>query len=123
MTAAGEPRFVALSSAGRIVITTTVLGTAVAMLTATVVNVALPSIASDLGASSAEQQWVVNAYLLTIASLILIGGSLGDRYGRVRVYRIGVIWFAAASLVSAVAPTIEVLIAARLLQGLSLIHI
>ena len=86
MTAAGEPRFVALSSAaGRIVITTTVLGTAVAMLTATVVNVALPSIASDLGASSAEQQWVVNAYLLTIASLILIGGSLGDRYGRVRV--------------------------------------
>ena len=119
MTAAGEPRFVALSSAaGRIVITTTVLGTAVAMLTATVVNVALPSIASDLGASSAEQQWVVNAYLLTIASLILIGGSLGDRYGRVRVYRIGVIWFAAASLVSAVAPTIEVLIAARLLQGI-----
>lgn len=110
---------VALSSrTGRIVIITTVLGTAVAMLTATVVNVALPSIASDFGASAAQQQWVVNSYLLTIAALILIGGSLGDRYGRVRVYRIGVIWFALASLVSAVAPTIEVLIGARLLQGI-----
>lgn len=105
------------STEGRFVIATTVLGTAVAMLTATVVSVALPSISSDLGASTAEQQWVVNAYLLTIASLILIGGSLGDRYGRVRVYRIGVIWFASASLLSAVAPTIEVLIGARLLQG------
>lgn len=110
---------VALSSrTGRIVITTTVLGTAVAMLTATVVNVALPSIATDLGASAAEQQWVVNAYLLTVASLIPIGGSLGDRYGRVRVYRVGVIWFAVASLVSAIAPTIDVLIWARLLQGI-----
>jgi len=112
-------QYVPLSSpTGRVVIATTVLGTAVAMLTATVVNVALPSIASELGASTAEQQWVVNAYLLVIASLILIGGSLGDRYGRVRVYRIGVIWFAAASLVAAVAPTIEVLIGARLLMGI-----
>lgn len=99
------------------VIATTVLGTAVAMLTATVVSVALPSIAADLGASSAQQQWVVNAYLLTIASLILIGGSLGDRYGRVKVYRIGVIWFAGASLLSAIAPTVEILIGARLIQG------
>lgn len=99
-------------------IATTVLGTAVAMLTATVVNVALPALATELGASSAEQQWVVNAYLLTLASLILIGGSLGDRYGRVRVYRIGVIWFALASLLSAVAPTVEILIGARLLQGI-----
>ena len=112
-------RYVSLSSTtGRIVIATTVLGTAVAMLTATVVNVALPSIASELGASTAEQQWVVNAYLLVIASLILIGGSLGDRYGRVRVYRIGVIWFAVTSLIAAVAPTIEVLIGARLLMGI-----
>lgn len=98
-------------------IATTVLGSAVAMLTTTVVNVALPSIAMDLGASSGQQQWVINAYLLTIASLILIGGSLGDRYGRVRIYRIGVAWFALASLLSAVAPSIEILIAARLLQG------
>lgn len=105
------------SSLGRLVVATAVLGSAVAMMTATVVNVALPSIASDLDASSAEQQWVINSYLLTIASLILIGGTLADRFGRLRIYRIGVIGFAAASLLCAVAPTIEVLIAARLLQG------
>lgn len=105
------------STDGRVVIATTVGGSAVAMLTATVVNVALPTIATQLDATSAEQQWVVNAYLLTIASLILVGGSLGDRFGRVRVYRIGVAWFAVASLLCAVAPTIELLIVARLLQG------
>lgn len=88
------------------------------MLTATVVNVALPSLATSLDATSSQQQWVVNAYLLTIASLILVGGSLGDRYGRVRVYRIGVVWFGLASLACAAAPTIEVLIAARLFQGI-----
>ncbi|MFV0257099.1 MAG: MFS transporter [Acidimicrobiales bacterium] len=105
------------SRAGRLVVTTTVLGSAVAQLTATVVNVALPALAADLGASSSRQQWVINAYLLTLASLILIGGSLGDRYGRVRIYRVGVIWFGVASLACAVAPTVELLIAARLLQG------
>ncbi len=105
------------SSAGRVLITTTVAGSAVAMLTATVVNVALPTLAADLGATSGQQQWVVNSYLLTIASLILIGGSLGDRYGRLRIYRLGIAWFALASLACAVAPTIETLIAARLLQG------
>lgn len=102
---------------GRLVVATTVAGSAVAMLTATVVNVALPTLADDLGADSAQQQWVVNAYLLTIASLILVGGSLGDRYGRVRVYRIGVAWFALASVLCAVAPSVQFLIAARLLQG------
>lgn len=112
-------RLIALGSReGRVVIAATVLGSAVAMLTATVVNVALPSIGRELGAASSQQQWLINAYLLTLASLILIGGSLGDRYGRVRVYRIGVVWFAAASLLCAVAPTIEVLIVARLLQGI-----
>lgn len=105
------------STLGRTVIATTVGGSAVAMLTATVVNVALPTLARDLDASSAGQQWVVNAYLLTVASLILVGGSLGDRYGRVRVYRIGVAWFAVASLLCALAPNVELLIAARLLQG------
>ena len=105
------------SALGRLLIAATVLGSAVAMMTATVVNVALPAIADDLGADSAQQQWVINAYLLTIASLILIGGSLGDRYGRVRIYRIGVIGFAGASLVCALAPNIELLIAARLVQG------
>jgi EmrB/QacA subfamily drug resistance transporter len=103
---------------GRMVIGTTVSGTAVAMLTATVVNVALPSMATDLGASSSHQQWVINAYLLALASLILMGGSLGDRYGRVRLYRIGVVWFALASLLCAIAPTVEFLIGARFLQGI-----
>ena len=106
------------SPLGRLVVVTTVAGSAVAMLTATVVNVALPALADDLDATSAQQQWTVNAYLLTIASLILVGGALGDRFGRVRVYRIGVVWFALASLVCAVAPSIEVLIVARLLQGI-----
>lgn len=87
------------------------------MLTATVVNVALPVLALDLDASSSQQQWILNGYLLTIAALILIGGSLGDRFGRVRVYRIGVAWFALASLFCALAPNVEVLIAMRLLQG------
>ena len=114
-----RPGHVALdSTAGRMVIGTTVSGTAVAMLTATVVNVALPSLATDLDASSSQQQWVINAYLLALASLILIGGSLGDRYGRVRLYRIGVAWFAVASLLCAMAPTVEFLIGARFLQGI-----
>lgn len=116
MSSAGE--VVLDSREGRLVIGTTVAGTAVAMLTATVVNVALPALAHELGASSGQQQWVVNAYLLTLASLILIGGSLGDRYGRVKVYRIGVTWFAVASLLCAVAPDIRFLIGARLLQGI-----
>lgn len=106
------------SRLGRVVIVTTVAGSAVAMLTATVVNVALPVLASDLDASSSQQQWVVNGYLLSIASMILIGGSLGDRYGRVKLYRLGVVWFAVASALCAVAPSVEVLIVARLLQGI-----
>ncbi len=106
------------SGLGRLVIATTVLGSAVAMLTATVVNVALPTLARDLDASSSAQQWVINGYLLTISALILIGGTLGDRYGRLRIYRIGVAWFALASLACAIAPNIETLIAARLLQGI-----
>lgn len=105
------------SPLGRLVIATTVLGSAVAMLTATVVNVALPTLARDLDASSSSQQWVINAYLLTISALILIGGTLGDRYGRLKVYRLGVVWFAVASLACAIAPNVETLIVARLLQG------
>ncbi|MEM9749010.1 MAG: MFS transporter [Actinomycetota bacterium] len=107
------------SPTGRLVVTTTVAGSAVAMLTATVVNVALPALATDLDASSSQQQWVVNSYLLTIASLILVGGSLGDRYGRLKIYRIGVAGFAVASLACAVAPSVGALIAARLVQGVA----
>ncbi|MEV8098412.1 MFS transporter [Kitasatospora sp. NPDC085879] len=99
------------------VLLATVLGSGMAMLDGTVVNVALPRIGEDLNASLAALQWTVNAYLLTLAALILLGGSLGDRYGRRRVFLIGVAWFAVASAFCAAAPNIEVLIAARALQG------
>ncbi len=96
----------------------TALGSGMAMLDGTVVNVALPRIGRDLHASIAALQWTVNAYLLTLAGLILLGGSLGDRFGRRRVFVIGVGWFAAASALCAVAPNVWVLIAARALQGI-----
>lgn len=95
----------------------TVLGSAVAQLEATVVNVALPTIGRDLNADVAGLQWTLNGYLLTLASLILVGGSLGDRFGRRRVFCIGVVWFTLASALCALAPSINVLVAARVLQG------
>lgn len=106
------------SGRGRTLLATVVLGSAVASLTATVVNVALPTLARDLDAGSAGQKWIVNGYTLTLAALILIGGSLGDRYGRIKIYRIGVAWFALASLLCAVAWDVNSLIACRLLQGI-----
>jgi EmrB/QacA subfamily drug resistance transporter len=105
------------TTAGRWVLVGTVLGSGMAMLDATVVNIALPRLGKDLGADFAGYQWVLNAYTLTLASLILLGGSLGDRFGRRRVFTIGAVWFLAASILCAASPTIEVLIAARLLQG------
>ncbi|HXA59179.1 MAG TPA: MFS transporter, partial [Streptosporangiaceae bacterium] len=105
------------SPPGRWVLLATVLGSGVAMLDATVVNVALPSLARDLGASMAGLQWTVNAYALTLAGLILLGGSLGDRFGRRKVFVIGVIWFAAASMLCGAAQSIPMLVAARALQG------
>jgi EmrB/QacA subfamily drug resistance transporter len=104
--------------AGRAVVAAATLGSGMAMLDGTVVNVALRTIGEDLGASLAQLQWITNAYLLTLASLILLGGSFGDRFGRRRVFVVGVIWFAAASLLCGVAPSPEVLIAARALQGI-----
>jgi EmrB/QacA subfamily drug resistance transporter len=89
-----------------------------AFLDGTVVNVALPDIGRDLGASTSALQWVLNGYLLTLASLILLGGSLGDRYGRRRVFVLGVVVFTAASLLCAIAPSSGFLVAARLLQGI-----
>ncbi|AUG81451.1 MFS transporter [Kitasatospora sp. MMS16-BH015] len=103
---------------GRWVIAATTLGSGMALLDGTVVNVALPRIGTDLGASIAALQWTVNAYLLTLAGLILLGGSLGDRFGRRRIYLIGVAWFALASALCAVAPNVGVLIGARALQGI-----
>ncbi len=96
----------------------TVLGSSLAMLDATIVNVALPRIGREFGSSVAGLQWTVNAYTLTLAGLILLGGSLGDRYGRRRVFMIGVVWFALASALCGLAPDIVVLIGARALQGI-----
>jgi EmrB/QacA subfamily drug resistance transporter len=94
-----------------------IMGSFVALLDSTVVNVALPAIRADLGGGLAGQQWVVNAYLLMLGSLILIGGSLGDVYGARRVFAIGVGGFGAASVLCAAAPSIELLVAGRALQG------
>src|SRR5919198_5325273 len=94
-----------------------ILGSAVATIDGTIVSVALPAIERDLGGGLPAQQWVSNAYLLTLGSLILIGGSLGDIYGERRVFAIGVVAFGVLSVACAVAPTIGVLIAARALQG------
>ncbi|MEU3691000.1 MFS transporter [Streptomyces narbonensis] len=105
------------SGTGRWILLTTVLGSGMALLDSTVVNVALPHIGEDLDADLGALQWTVNAYMLTLAGLILLGGALGDRYGRRRVFVIGVVWFALASLLCGLAPNTEVLIAARALQG------
>jgi len=106
------------SLAGRWVLTVAVLGSGLAFLDGTVVNVALPDIGRDLGASTSDLQWILNGYLLTLASLILLGGSLGDRHGRRRIFVFGVGLFTAASLLCAIAPNAEMLIGARLLQGI-----
>src|SRR6266513_82968 len=90
------------SAAGRWVLAVAVLGSGMAFLDSTVVNVALPVIGHDLHASASSLQWILNGYLLTLASLILLGGSLGDRYGRRRVFAIGAALFTAASLLCAV---------------------
>jgi len=102
---------------GRGVLLATILGSSLAMLDGTVVNVALAAIGRDLGGSFTALQWIVNGYTLTLASLILLGGVLGDRYGRRRVFLVGVVWFAVASALCAVAPDERVLVAARALQG------
>ncbi len=105
------------SPTGRAVIAAATLGSGMALLDGTVVNVALKAIGEDLDASLSQLQWITNGYLLTLAALILVGGALGDRYGRRRVFVVGVVAFAVASLACGLAPTPEVLIVARLLQG------
>ncbi|TDD32321.1 DHA2 family efflux MFS transporter permease subunit [Actinomadura sp. KC06] len=102
---------------GRWILLATVLGSSVAMLDSTVVNVALPRLARDLDADMAGLQWTVNAYTLTLAGFILLGGSLGDRYGRRRIFLVGVVWFAVASVLCGLALNIEMLIVSRALQG------
>jgi EmrB/QacA subfamily drug resistance transporter len=101
----------------RCALVSAILGSSVVFLDGTVVNVALPAIRDDLGSGLAAQQWIVEAYLLTLGSLLLVGGSLGDRLGRRRVFMAGLIGFGVLSAVCAVAPNPGALIAARALQG------
>ncbi|HYM44566.1 MAG TPA: MFS transporter [Solirubrobacteraceae bacterium] len=103
----------------RLALIACIIGSGIALLDGTAVNVALPSIQRALGGGLAAQQWVVNGYLLTLGSLILIGGSLGDLYGERRIFALGVGGFGAASLGCALAPSIGALVAARALQGVA----
>ena len=102
-----------------LVLVACILGSGIAFLDATIVNVALPAIASDLDAGLAVQQWVVNAYLLALGSLLLLGGALGDALGRRRVFVAGVVGFGAASALCAAAPDDGVLVACRSVQGVA----
>ncbi|MES1248075.1 MAG: DHA2 family efflux MFS transporter permease subunit [Actinomycetota bacterium] len=106
-------------SGSRWIVLATILGSSIVFVDATVVNVALPRIQADLGGGLAAQQWVVDAYLLTLGSLILVGGSLGDIFGEVRVFVLGVAAFGLASVLCAVSPDITSLIVFRGIQGVA----
>lgn len=106
------------SAIGRWVIAATVLGSGIAALDANVVGIALPSIGKEFGVGVASLQWVVTGYSLTLSGLLLLGGALGDRYGRRRIFLLGVVWFTLASLLCGVAPNAAVLVGARALQGI-----
>src|SRR5690349_7934486 len=101
----------------RWVIAATVLGSGIAFLDGTVVNVALPSISRDLHTDVAGLQWTLDAYLVTLTAFLLLGGALGDTYGRKKVFLIGLSIFTAASIACAAAPTVLALVLARLVQG------
>jgi len=107
------------SGAKRVALLVSILGSGVVFLDSTIVNVALPAIRSSLHGALSDEQWVVEAYLLTLSSLLLIGGSLGDLVGRRRVFAIGLTGFGAFSLVCAIAPSTDVLIGARAVQGVA----
>jgi EmrB/QacA subfamily drug resistance transporter len=117
MTTADAPALRYSSGPGRWVLAVTVLGSGIAALDATVVNIALPTIGRQFHTGVSALQWVMTGYTLTLAAFLLVGGSLGDRYGRKRVYLIGVVWFALASAACGFAPTAVFLIIMRALQG------
>jgi EmrB/QacA subfamily drug resistance transporter len=108
-----------VSRSQRLTLIATILGSTVVFLDSTVVNVALPAISEDLDAGLSGQQWVVEAYMLTMVSLLLVGGSLGDQFGRRRMFVVGLVGFGFTSVLCAIAPTVEVLVAARALQGVT----
>lgn len=103
--------------AARWMLTATVLGSGMAFLDSTVVTVALPAIQGDLDTGLAGLQWIVNGYMVTLSALILLSGSLSDRFGRVRLFMVGVVVFALASALCTFAPTLEWLVAGRVIQG------
>ena len=117
ITAVPEEGLALRSAKGRLALVATVGASGMASLDATVVNVALPHIGHDFGASISSLQWVLTGYLLALASLILLGGALGDHYGRRKIFVIGTVWFAAASALCGASPNVEVLVVARVLQG------
>ena len=105
------------SGRGRWVVAATVLGSGIALLDSTVVGIALPSIGREFHGGVGTLQWVVTGYSLTLAAFLLLGGSLGDRYGRKRIFTVGVVWFAVASACCGLAPSAGLLILARIVQG------
>jgi EmrB/QacA subfamily drug resistance transporter len=105
------------SARGRWVVAASVLGSGIAALDATVVGIALPRIGKDFHTGVDALQWVVSAYTMTLAAFLLLGGSLGDRFGRRRIFSFGIWWFALASALCGLAPNVDTLIAARTLQG------
>lgn len=115
MTSAGQIRLA--TPQGRWLLAAMIVGSGMGFLDGSIVNLALPAMNADLDAGAAGVQWIVNAYTLTLAALILVGGSLGDRFGRRRIFVLGVTWFAVSSMLCAVAPSIELLVTARGLQG------
>jgi EmrB/QacA subfamily drug resistance transporter len=106
------------TSVGRWTLVATILGSAMTFIDGTVVNVALPALQTDLGATITDVQWIIEAYALFLGALILVGGSLGDQFGRKRLFLVGVLCFTAASIFCGVAPSPRILIAARALQGI-----
>jgi EmrB/QacA subfamily drug resistance transporter len=117
MTTASVPALRYSTAAGRWVVAVTVLGSGIAALDATVVNIALPTIGREFHTGVAALQWVMTGYTLTLAAFLLVGGSLGDHFGRRKVYTIGVVWFALASVACGLAPGPVFLIVTRVLQG------
>jgi EmrB/QacA subfamily drug resistance transporter len=117
VTATDPPGLSISTARGRWVVAVTVLGSGIAALDATVVNIALPTIGREFHTGVSALQWVMSGYTLTLAAFLLIGGSLGDRFGRRRVYSIGIAWFAVASAACGFAPSAVFLIVTRVLQG------
>ncbi|MGH9028190.1 MAG: MFS transporter, partial [Acidimicrobiales bacterium] len=106
------------SGPGRWAIAATVAGSGIVMIDSTVVGIALPTIGRDFHTSLGPLQWVVTGYTLTLAAFLLLGGSLGDRFGRRKVFMVGIGWFAVCSVLCAIAPDAPVLIVMRILQGI-----